>query len=385
MNKKINDDVIDVAALIQKLWKGKWIIILVTALAMILALGYHSTIKNTFLAKIEIRAIPANEQFKYQLLNSFGNEILFVKKNFSPSQVGRSGDHNNTFKFEFINKELLLNLFVETLQQNNTFDNAKNKFDLLNVSSINLTILKSLSSDEDREYKPISQKIHNEVYLYIEFENKNLENLYDLLKYVESTTNDQIRSKLNASFYNLIKNRETLNQYKIEDLEATILATFKKYEKSTLTRLAFLSEQAEMARALELKSSILTTYQGKQGYNYSDEEGNYYLNGYEMIEKEMELINGRSDKKYFIKNLINLEAKKRLLEENREVKRIKSIFEETPIGASNNFKAVQIADQAISYKSTKAPILKMLIYAALLGAISSIFILLIANTILIRE
>tara|TARA_B110000027_G_C16110785_1_gene297622 strand:- start:1181 stop:2338 length:1158 start_codon:yes stop_codon:yes gene_type:complete len=385
MNKEINNDVIDIQALVQKLWKGKWIIILVTALAMILALAYHSTIKNTFLAKIEIKAIPANEQFKYQLLNSFGNEILFVKHDFSTPQVGRNGDYNNAFKFEFINKELLLNLFVETLQHNDTFDKAKNKFDLLNVSSIDLTILELISSDVDREYRPISQKIHNEVYLYIEFENKNLENLYDLLRYVESTTNDQIRSKLNASFYNLIKNKEILNQYKIEDLENTILATFKNYEKSTLTRLAFLSEQAEMARALELKSSILTTYKGKQGYNYEDEEGNYYMNGYEMIEKEMELINRRSDKKYFIKNLINLEAKKKLLEQNREVKRIKSIFEETPIGASNNFKAVQIIDQAISYTSTKAPILKILITAALLGVISSIFILLIANKILIRK
>lgn len=385
MNKEINDDVIDVATFIQKLWKGKWIIILVTALAMILALGYHSTIKNSFLAKIEIRAIPANDEFKYQMLNSFGNEISFVKQDFKSSQLRRNGDTINAFKFDFINKELLLNLFIETLQQNNTFDIAKNKFDLLNVSSINLTVLKALSSDEDREYKPISQKIHNEVYLYIEFENENLENLYDLLKYVESNTNDQIRSKLNASFYNLIKNRERLNQYKIEDLEATISNTFKKYEKTTLTRLAFLSEQAEMARALELKTSILTTYEGKKGYNYADKEGNYYLNGYEMIEKEMELINRRIDKKYFIKNLINLEAKKKLLEENREVKRIKSIFEETPIGASNNFKAAQIIDQAISYKSTKPSMLKMLIYAVLLGAISSIFILLIANTILIRE
>ncbi|XDZ63111.1 hypothetical protein AB8881_11270 [Alphaproteobacteria bacterium LSUCC0396] len=54
--------------------------------------------------------------------------------------------------------------------------------------------------------------------------------------------------------------------------------------------------------------------------------------GYEAIEKEIELIMARDDKRPFINGLVILEQGKRELEQDKKVYRAKKLFDLTPAG-----------------------------------------------------
>jgi len=90
-----------------------------------------------------------------------------------------------------------------------------------------------------------------------------------------------------------------------------------------------------------------------------------------MIEKEISLINSRENEKAFISNLFELEKNKRSILQNKQIERLKMLFNETPVNNKNNFKAAKIDYVATEYKKEKS-LSKILVISTILGFLISL-------------
>ena len=159
------------------------------------------------------------------------------------------------------------------------------------------------------------------------------------------------------------------------------------YKITITNRLAFLKEQAEIARTLNIKKNTLETE-----YFQTDNtivtniksENSYYLKGYEMIEKEISLISSRENEKAFISNLIELEKSKRDILQNKKIERLKFLFSQTLVIDKNNFKAAKIDFLTTVYKQEQS-LKKILGISLIIGLIISLIYLFLGNIVASRK
>ena len=78
-----------------------------------------------------------------------------------------------------------------------------------------------------------------------------------------------------------------------------------------------------------------------------------YLIGHEAIDKEIELIQSRDNKSAFIHELLGLEQKKRIIEQDKTLDRLELVFASTPLANSQGFTAAssKILATELVYKS----------------------------------
>ena len=184
------------------------------------------------------------------------------------------------------------------------------------------------------------------------------------------------------------------------------------YERQVSNRVAFLKEQAAIARTLNVADSTIETqsFASKSGIitNVTTDVP-FYLRGYKAIEKELALILSRSDKTSFVVGLLELEQKKRALEQDKTVERAelrkiyeksllelerqkraikqdktveraKSLFALSPIGSEQGFSAVSFEAASTTFK-TQSNRMLMAILAAFIGGIIGIAYVLVSKAI----
>ena len=171
------------------------------------------------------------------------------------------------------------------------------------------------------------------------------------------------------------------NKFDLEDIEKNINAQKIVYNLKSQNSLAFLEEQAQLARTLGIKTNTFET-QNFDSRNFTitniDTNAPFYLRGYESIEKEITLTKSRKEEKYYINELIELEQKKYLLNnEDKNFERIEKLFLNTPVTQKENFVAVNlnIAETKFEYDNNQKYVI--LILAVFLGLfVGSIYVLL---------
>ena len=160
------------------------------------------------------------------------------------------------------------------------------------------------------------------------------------------------------------------------------------YEKQVLSRIAFLKEQAAIARTLNIKKNILI------GPGFSpdleiittlDSDVSYYARGYDMIEKEMELIQNRTEKNLFIEEMGELERLQKELNTNNDIEKLKDFFNDTPIANSDNFKAAKIVYLGTSYRTNHNPLKRMIVLFGVIGAMLGICFVILENALKKRQ
>ena len=360
MKKKFKDDEIDLADLIFNLWNNKIKIIVITASCIILGFLYFNSLEKNFLATTNIKPISAFEAEKYDLFNSLSGEGI-VK----------------------INSKSLYDLFLNKIRTEEIIREAIVKFDLINKDkfkkqeTFNEEVKKTTILIIDQMLPPINNekniKENNPNWRY-NFIIDNKKNWRYFLEFVEEKANKEIRLALIDKFNTQIKILEFDTKFKLEDVEQNIINALDDYKTSIINRLAFLKEQAEIARTLNIAKNTLEAENFRSDnaiITNIKSESSYYLKGYEMIEKEISLINSRSNEKAFISNLLELEKNKRSILQNKKIERFKSLFNETPINNINNFKAARIDYVATAYKNQKS-LSKILIISAIVGLIISL-------------
>lgn len=413
MNSKIkSEDVgeIDLYKAAIVIWKGKMKIITITAIAIIVMLGIQSNQKPEkllYLATTEIRPISTFDEFEYETYNLYfknlGLKNLFTDKKFfsnsSESKMDNQKSQNENLELSVgsyanIERRFLINLFIEKLSDYSLFKkliielNFLNQKNYPNKQEFEEAVTKLAASIKLLPPNLDEDKGKIEKYWRIEFLTGDLKKWKTFLEKIEKPTNNEVRLYLTKSFKKFIKNERVLKEFAIEDINMQINDSLTNYEIKATRRILYLKEQAKIARELDvaknnfLESQSFKTESAVITNIISDIP--YYMKGYEMIEKEIELIQQRNDKKAFTDNLNTLEQELRMLNSDKVLERLETLFEKTPILKKDIFYAAKLMTQTSKYSNVNKEaksLMTMLSLGGLLGAIIGIFYVFMSNAI----
>jgi len=387
MKKRTFDDEIDISHIILNLWENKIKIIGITTAFLILGFLYFNSLAKNFIATTNIKPVSTFEADKYKLYNSFAGEDI---------DVDGKGVVNINQETLLINQETLLDLFIQKIKTTERIEDGIIKFKLVNKDNFKTEIdyqekIQQTAILIADQIKPPSVDEKNEnnkkPYWTLNFKIRDKENWKNFLKYLENKANEEIRQSLINTFNKEIEIFNVSSKFELEDIEQKIANELNDYKISITNRLAFLKEQAEIARTLNIKKNTL------EAENFQTDntvvtsirsENSYYLKGYEMIEKEISLISSRENEKLFISNLIELEKSKRAILQNKKDERLKFLFSETPVANKNSFIAAKIDSLTTVYKSEQS-LTKILSISFMIGLIVSLIHLFLSNIIYSRK
>ena len=381
MKKKTESDEIDLIEVIINIFNNKLKITAITVIFITLSIALYFINKPSIKAKTEILPITIFENNLYASYNS-----LTVAQ-------GEKNDKKilTSNRLEQINRNYLLDLFLEELRTKDIVIEAIKKYQLIDqkkfdsedeyLKAIEKSALKlDLLSPINVDYNKRGETRLNWI---IEFEVDDKNQWEEALSFIEIEINNNIKDYLKLNFNTTLNNLKLLDQFKLEDLNLEINNAKKDYDNETSNRLTFLKEQSLIARKLNIENNTLEVE------NFSTPSGvisnlqsakPYYMRGYAMIEKEIELIESRNNKDAFTKNLLDLEKQKRALLEDKLLDRTEKLFNNTPIVSGNDFKAANIIYQNTEYKASSS-LIKVVLFSGIFGVIFGIFYVLISSAI----
>lgn len=349
---------IDLGRVILNLWEGKWKILKSTIITFILGLVFvFFQPQPTYRAITEIK--PLNF-FKASEYNS-----------------------NNSLNFFQITPQILFKLYIEQVESKSLFINVIKDLKIFKKSDY------ETEEDYNNEISRLASKIEILVtndhqrdedfiqYNQIVFSHTDEELWKNILKEFHKTNQKLIRNKLIKIFNEKLLSEKLKINFELEDIENQIDAEVLEYNLKNKIHLTFLEEQAQLARVLGIKTNTIKpqNFDGKNIIISVDTKTPYYFRGYESIEKEIILMKSRKEEKNYIKELVELEKKKYLLNKSKDLERWEEFFFKTPIGKEEKFIAVSldIEETNFEYKYQKN---KILILAILLGLFAgSIYVL----------
>jgi LPS O-antigen subunit length determinant protein (WzzB/FepE family) len=438
MKNRIESDEIDLIEIIVNIWKNKLKIAAITAIFIIISVGLYFIYKPPLNAKTEILPLTIFENNLYAQYNSLTTpQGADDKKIITQSRLN------------VINRGYLLNLFLEELRTKDIIIEAIKKYQLINQKKFD---------NEDEYLEEVEKKAlkldllspinvdgteigETRLNWTIEFEVNDKDKWEEALSFIEIEINKNIKNYLKLNFATTLDNLKLLDQFKLEDLDLRITNEKKDFDKKmkkfemdlefnledikvkiknaindyeveTKNRLAFLTEQAAIARTLNIKKNTIESQEfSTQNSVITNVKTDtpYYLRGYEAIEKDIQLIKNRTDEKPFVKGLLDLEKQKRDLEEdktleraernkvflekilalnnakrdlleNKLLDRTEKLFNNTPIVSSNDFKAANIIYQDTEFKASFS-LIKAILFSGIFGIIFGMIYALVSNAI----
>jgi hypothetical protein len=387
----LNIDEINLITLMQIIWEGKFKIILMITVSIIILFSFNNKKLKVFIAKTEIKPIIFVEAYKYDSLNlatlnikektlqiSKLNDldnlnkgtvqptkdiknletlnIIKVMEILTKNNISKSSEDNKNKK-NIITKDRLLNLYVDILKNKSVFQDAIIKFNLLDANEFsseqeyNEKVIELASSIKIlTEIKETSFRKTETIKLdkpIIEFEYNDVEKWLNALQYVDKTANRIIRQNLLNQYQNIILDYKLAHEFFYEDTLMKIENLIFDYERETSDRISYLQEQSLIAKTLGIKKNTIEV----QTFGESNPvissirpdnslylNNSLYLRGYEAIDKEIELIQGRgADKKAFINGLFDMEKQKRNIEQDKTLDRFNIIFDASLLVNDRNF------------------------------------------------
>ena len=359
-------DEVDLIELIQTVWNGKLVILAFVFVSWVAAVGFIiARPAPDFLATSQIKPIFTEDEEKYRKFNAV--DVYQVDADMLLAR----------FIEQIDNRQVVQKLLVKhRLLDRNDFDSDEDFKDALVqfASSINI----APPADDD------SQQLGGDAKNWtLSFEYNDRDKWLALLKDLKLETTRQVQRLLTNQFANIIEAMVTKRAFELEDLETAIDNTFADYEQVVTKRVAFLQEQAAIARTLNVADNTIETQsfatQSGMITNITTEVP-FYLRGYKAIEKELELLRSRDDLAPFIDNLAELQSQKRAIEQDKTVERAKSLFALSPIGSEQGFSAVSFEAASTTFK-TQSNRMLMVILAAFIGGIIGIAYVLVSNAI----
>lgn len=406
--ENLDNNEIDLIDVIKTIWDNKLKILLITLFALIAMYAYQTSIKNSkpnYLIKTDIRPISNFESFGYGAFNSY-----VAKMTAQPLKTGLQLESKNkdlklinlenkkiSFSVKEIDSSLLMKFFLTTLndisflKQTIVELNFLKQKDYKNQELYEEAIKEMASSIKFVEPKTNKKNIYNENW-QIEFVTKNVEEWKEFLNQINKIVNKKAREYLENYYEQIFINDKNLIQFAIEDTDTRINNALETYEIEISRRIVYLKEQALIARKLDIaKNNVIEqqnfdTNTGIISGLTSDKP--YYIRGYEMIEKEIQLIESRTDKKAFAENVGQLEKIKKDLVSNKDVERLMTMYFDTPIkNDKENFVAAKIIFEASIIESleTETSLKKILAITLIISLVISTFYVLIASAILKRN
>ena len=362
-----SNDEIDLIELFQTVWDGRWKIVRIAFLSLLGVVGFQFTQPApSFVATTEIKPINSVEAERYTAINALG----FFK----------------------VPPSLLFDLYKEQLEERVLFEDAIRKFGLLDASryedetAYNDAVIELAASIEilppsNLDGKGKTADIRR--YWELVFEFNDDDKWKEALRFVNDSASETVRNILTKKFETSLLVAKQKKSFETEDLIILIDNLLSDYDRKISDRLEFLKEQAAIARKLGVAKNTIEaqTFSAQNGMiaNFKTDTP-FYLRGYEAIEKEIELVETRKNKEAFAKGLLELEQKKRALEQDKTLERTESLFALTPIASPNDFVAVSISVGATDFEN-KSMRLLMLALALVFGGMIGVMYVLISKAV----
>ena len=404
LNKQPVSDDLDIIEIVLILWRNKWKVFIITTLFASAISIYYKMQKPTFTANTVIRPISTFNEFKYRTYNLYLQELKKKKEEKASQEAQKNIKKNNKSNnsesedksFQKIDKEYLINLFIDNIREGKIVRKAIKDLNLINKNSYkNDNSYESAVSRLALSIQLLPPVINNKKVRenwILRFKTQDREKWQEFLRYIEKPINNEIRNYLKKSFDELIQNEKTLINFKIEDLEQERLNAIDNYDRVTANRLIFLKEQADIARSLGIEEDISIEISKNLDINNSFKilfdkvnsnvpEVDYYKKGFKVIEFEIEQISERQNKEAFISELETIEKEKNKISSNRNIERLELLINNTPIIQSDNFVSANIDYITTKYKTDKKSIILVVLLASFIGLIIGVFYVIIENAI----
>ena len=399
-NSKIDNDEINLIELMYTLWKGKWKIAAAVAISFIAAISYQliQTPNNNFTAITEIKPASYSEINKYFVFNNLiaGIEVNTDTNNTDTNNTDTNNtDTNNTVKrvnvagkINEITSLRLLNIYIDVLSSGSVIEDAIRKFNLLEASQYNNEqeyneAIIRLASSVKILFPSVNDETNLETsYHTIHFKYHDAEKWISALKYVDEFTNKLVRKTLLEQYKNTLIFLERKQKFQLEDILVKINNYLIDYDREISDKVAYLKEQSAIAKKLGIvKNTIEVQTFGTQNALLSNiqTDSPFYLRGYEAIDKEIELIKLRENQNAFIEGLFELEKKKRAIEQDQTIERVKLALQSDLLVNNNDFSAASLKAITTKFVYENNTNKEMLVIAIVIGLIAGIFYVIISN------
>lgn len=275
------DDEIDLFEFFETLWDGKWKIILTTFVAAIIGVVFSVVKPNSFEVTTPIQSGKTSDFIQYTTLNN-----LLKSNNFSLSI-----DENSMFK-----------MFIAE------FNDYEEMVDAVSKSEFVQKSIKDLEDgDKERalidfakafELKAPSKKEENWT---LSFEWHDDIEGRQLLNEAISQTLSNIRNVTQANFNDLAEAIDIRNTLNLEKLRNKLSIIEKNQIDRNKKRVQYLREQSAIAKELGIETNRLDanalsqSSQNAISLSVNSNDVPFYLRGYKAIDKEIALIESRSD------------------------------------------------------------------------------------------
>ncbi|MDB4239105.1 Wzz/FepE/Etk N-terminal domain-containing protein [Alphaproteobacteria bacterium] len=376
VNETKYDDEIDLLSLFETIWDGKWKIAFIVAVSLLSVFGFNIVKPNTtFTATTKIKPITSGEFDKYILFNASLNIIE------NEDNIDKEDKIFNIFE---ITPTSLLNSYIEVIEEGVLLETGIDKFGLINKDNFDSEsdykdAIEKFASDIE-VLKPIKEKKEIRLHHVLSAEYNDNDKWKDLLTFVNEEANKIVKASIISRFASISSVYQQKKNFAIKDILINIDNVKKDYDRIINDRLAFLGEQASIARKLDIQKNTIASQRFNTQNTFVtsvNTDAPFYLRGYVAIEEEIKQITTRKDKEAFNKHLFKLEQQKRDLEQDKTLARAEELFNKTPLN-QNEFKATIVKVAATDYKTNN----KTRLYYALaivLGGMIGIVYVLIAN------
>ena len=313
------------------LFKSKMLLISIILVCTLGGYFYYKSLPLKVLSEYNIYPILKNDQIKYNQYNSL--------------------------KQKDIDSNYLKYLFVEQINSYEDIRSAIINSDLVNRDDYSSQIE---YNDAIKSYvlKFKLESLESEVKLiyidtFSDIDNNQIISLFDEIIY---SANENVRKTIIYEFNNEMEAIERSNKYEKEELENRIKNLKEKFLLESSNRIIFLEEQAKMARHLGVKEHLgINNFQNSENKDSSitnivleDEEDSkqhdeYYLKGYDAIEKEILIMKQRSTADPYIEEIGDYLLRINEINQDLSVERAKNFLEISPIYSNDNFKSVRLS------------------------------------------
>lgn len=355
-----DDDEIDFIQLIKTLWAGKWTIVGITALVSSIALAVLMSMQFSFIATTKIKPLSSFAADAYAESNALGFFVL-DRDDLLSSFIGQLEDRRL-----FVDATKALSLI-----NRDDFDSEERYEEVVLEFVESLQLLGPVNVDGSR--RGVSRQNWQ---LVAEYDDKD--KWLEMLRYVERVANAEISAVIRRRFTTEVSIAKRGQAFRLLDLGTSIDNALADYDRNTSDRLAFLREQAEIARELGVAKNTIEaqTFSAQTSILASIETDTpFYLRGYEAIEKEIQLIKSREDKQAFVPGLVALERERRGIEQDLTIERARTLFEVTPAWTGEYFEAVSFTPEGTIYASKGSKLMILVFVGLLSGMLSCIYVL----------
>ena len=351
---------IDLLEFFETLWNGKFKIIGFALVSLIIVFGYQkSQPPEYFLATTQIKPIGSIEAAKYSALNN----LDFFKV-------------DGAYLIRLYKEELEYNrkLFEDAIRKFNLLDRAKYKTeDKFNAAVISLASKIEILTPVSKNKQKVKVNSVANQYSSINFKFNDKNKWNEVLVYVTNSATNSVHENLQELFKLKVKSLRLSQAFAKDEAILEVENAIEDYDSQMKNRIAFLNEQALIARKLKIDKNTLEAQALLPGTTLANMTiaPPYYFRGYEAIEKEISLIESRSNPMAFVPKIIALKSVVRKLEQDSTIEKAESLIALTPIFKGNFIAAsVSVDSTKFNYESMRSVILLLaILFGSIIGSL----------------